>query len=114
MVQPARPGSDSSADAGPASTRNRTGHRRTIPTLPVSMAASESAQPVARRGWHAANYQAIAGLRNLGGGQPDPRAEEGDVHAPLVRGAAAEAGPVDDELALPQGERAPVEQPARH
>ena len=40
--------------------------------------------------------------------------EEGHVHAPLVLGAAAGAGPVDHDLALAQRDRAAVEQAPRH
>ena len=53
---------------GQLAPRNRAGHRRTIPAIPVPLAAPGAGQPPARRGWHAADRQATAGLRDLGGG----------------------------------------------
>ena len=55
---------------------------------------------------------------DLGRGQPHPVGEEGHVHAPLVFAATPCAGPVDDELAIPHGQRQPpaelVRAPAPH
>src|SRR5258707_1080787 len=55
-----------------------------------------------------------AEVARLVGRQTDPRPEERHVHPPLVLGAAPEAGAVDDQLALAEGQRAAVEETAGH
>ena len=68
MVPSPLAGAHSSADHRPAAARDRAGHHGGVLRVPASLAAPFAGQPVAWRGWHAADHQAAAGMRVSGGG----------------------------------------------